>query len=343
MDPDWYLDHVLAGVEPDDRAGATSGPVRAWRLWWRQRAGVDDPALRRSVRQGFVLAPRDVTELGQTRQRARTLVRRGTWTAAGFGAVAPLDVRDGPVFEVRRRRHALLGSAAVLRRPRLVLSCRTAAVAHGLPTLTVPGAPQTTDPRPTGLGRRGPGHVHGARLRPRDLTRWFGVPLTTTGRTLVDLARHDRRDAVMAVDAALRESLVTWAELRAALDDAIGWPGVRQARDVLALGDPAAESPLESLTRLALHDSGFPAPALQAQIGRYRVDLLIGESRLVIEADGRSKYTGDELWREKRREHALRALGYRVERVVWSDVVRDWAVTSRRLRASMRRPPADGG
>ncbi len=53
----------------------------------------------------------------------------------------------------------------------------------------------------------------------------------------------------------------SWS-MRPQLDDALaaarGWPGVRRARSVLALASPLAESPLESLVRLRLHDAGFP-------------------------------------------------------------------------------------
>ncbi|MGH8860210.1 MAG: endonuclease domain-containing protein, partial [Jatrophihabitantaceae bacterium] len=112
----------------------------------------------------------------------------------------------------------------------------------------------------------------------------------------------------------------------------------RQARDVLALATPFAESPLESLVRLALHDAGFPRPVLQAQIADYRVDFLWPEQRLILEADRREKYTGDELWREKRREQRLRRLGYRIARVTWSDVRHNWPQTCRSLAVDLGIP-----
>lgn len=180
-------------------------------------------------------------------------------------------------------------------------------------------------------------HRFGAALDARGITRWFGVPVTDVERTLVDLARHDPRDGIMAVDAALREGLVTSRRLDDALREAVGWPGVRQAREVLALGSPLAESPLESLIRWAMHRSGFPTPQLQVVLRGYRVDLLLREHNLVVEADGRVKYTDDELWQEKRREHVLRTAGFDVERVLWSDVVREWPATERRLWRAIER------
>jgi hypothetical protein len=206
---------------------------------------------------------------------------------------------------------------------------------HGLPTLAVPDLAILTAQDAGTLGRRSSAHVRGATLHLMATTRWFGTSVTTLPRTIVDLARLDRRDGVMAADAALREGLVTRLALDAALAFAVGWPGVRQARKVLALADPRPESPLESITRLALHDDDFPPPELQFWIGRDRVDFYWPRYRLVLEADGRAKYSDEALWEEKKREQRLRAYGDQVEfieRVVWSDVTRTWPATSARLR-----------
>ena len=49
-------------------------------------------------------------------------------------------------------------------------------------------------------------------------------------------------------------------------------------------------------------------------LGGYRVDMLWPSRRLVVEVDGLTKYGAGSLGAEKRREQALRRLGYRVER-----------------------------
>jgi very-short-patch-repair endonuclease len=64
--------------------------------------------------------------------------------------------------------------------------------------------------------------------------------------------------------------------------------------------------------------------------------MLWPEARLILEADGLGKYTAAELRREKRRELRLRALGYRVERVGWDDIVLHWPQTRIWLRAALR-------
>lgn len=55
-----------------------------------------------------------------------------------------------------------------------------------------------------------------------------------------------------------------------------------------------------------------------------RVDLVVDD--VVLEFDGAVKYEGadgrEELVREKAREDAIRALGYRVIRVTWRDLFR---------------------
>lgn len=244
---------------------------------------------------------------------------------------------------VRRRGHALAAVAAAHAHREHVVGGRSGAVLHGLPTLHVPRRPELTR-RDATIGRRATSHVFAATISPEEVGDWFGVPVLDIARTLVDLARHDRRDAIMAADAALREHLVSAAAIEAALNRAVGWPGIRQARDVLALASPLAESPLESLARLALHDDGLPEPELQAVIadpgsGRtYRVDMLLRRQRLILELDGLDKYDQAELRREKVRERRLQALGYTVERLLWEDVVQHWPQTRARLQALVNAP-----
>jgi len=70
--------------------------------------------------------------------------------------------------------------------------------------------------------------------------------------------------------------------------------------------------------------------------------MLWPQQRLILEIDGLEKYTEAELRREKRRELRLRALGYRVERVGWSEVVLLWAQTRVWLAAALQLPARVG-
>jgi hypothetical protein len=344
-DPEWYFEHVLADALPFGERPRPAGAAETWRRWWDAQARDDDPATALARSQGFVVTIDQRRALGWQRHDDRRELRRGTWSAVARGIRTPVAVdRDNPSkYVLRRRSHALLATATSLTRADHVISGRSAAILSGLPTLWIPTRPELTA-GDVALGRRDLSHVFGATLTSDDITSWYGAPVTTLARTVVDQARHDRRDGIMACDAALRQGLVTRAQLERTLGSARGWPGVRQARAIVALADPRAESPLESLTRLALHDDGFPPAEPQVIIRDprwrwwYRVDLLFKEQRLIIEADGREKYEprdgeeDDDRWGEKRRETRLRGLDYRVERVLWEDVVHNWPDTSRRLR-----------
>lgn len=336
-EPDWYLDNVLLHATPGRYDPAVGGPVALWRELWQSRAASPDPLVVAAAAQGFVLRGDQTSALGVSRQRARSAVRRGTWTRAGRGYLVPFGLAGGSPAE-ERQRHAVVAAAAALSRPGDVVSGRSAAILLGLPTVRVPDAPELTARRAVGIGRRHPPHVYSAALDDTDVTTWYGVAHTVAARTLVDLARHDRRDAIMAADAALRECVVEQHQIQAALAAATGWPGVRQARAVLGLASRLAESPLESLVRLALHDDGFPEPELQVPIAGYRTDLLFRAQRLILEADGRDKYSEVEWRRERRRDRRLRALGYRVERVGWRDVVVHWPATRAWLRGVLQLP-----
>jgi very-short-patch-repair endonuclease len=315
-----------------------AGRVESWHQWWSAVAATP------IARRGLALTTAELAALGWTRQQARTRVRRGTWTSAGYGFVAPVDIRADHPQLTARRRHALACVAAARRRREHAVGDRSAAILHGLPTFTVPERPELTDPRAVAPGRHSAAHVRPAGLRPDEITHWHATPVLTPARTLVDLGRHDRRDAIMAADAALAADLVTPRHIAHALDAAYRWPGVRQAREVLALATRESDSPLESLTRLALHDDGFPAPQLQVLIPgtSYRVDMLWPQQRLILEIDGLEKYTEAELRREKRRELRLRALGYRVERVGWVEVVLLWPQTRVWLAAALQLPRRAG-
>ncbi len=336
-DPDWYLDHVLVYADP---AGPVPrGPAGHWRDWWR-RAELDlrGAAWALAGGQGFVLTAAQAAGCGVPRHRVRALLRRGAWVQPAYGVVSPVPVSPGSALRAARRRHVLAATAAALLRPSHVITGRSAAILYGLPTMGVPVRPELTERPAATLGRRDRAHVYGAALAEEEITDWFGASVTTIARTVVDLARHDRRDGIMAVDAALSERLTSWPDLNAALDRAYGWPYVRRARRIITLANKLAESPLESLVRLKLHDDGFPAPELQVEIDDYRVDLLFRAHRVIVEADGRLKYTADELWREKRRELRLGRLGYVVVRVTWTDLLHNWPDVRAQLAHELRFP-----
>jgi len=98
----------------------------------------------------------------------------------------------------------------------------------------------------------------------------------------------------------------------------------RRCAEVVAHATPLAESGIETLTRIRLHRLGI-VPRLQVPIrGIGRVDMLIGTG-LVIEVDGSEHHAGPDAFEaDRRRDAALHALGYRVLRFSYRQVVHDW-------------------
>lgn len=211
----------------------------------------------------------------------------------------------------------------------------SAAVLLGLPLVDADlGVVHVTGRLPSGGQRRGMvfRHPWGAGIPE---IRVDGIRMTTTPRTLVDVARTESMvAAVTAVDAALHRGMVLREELESELAAAAGRRGVAAARRAVALADGRSESPGESRTRILLHELAFPSPELQVNVldaaGNFlcRADLAYVECGVLIEFDGLAKY-GDipdgpdartALIEEKRREDQLRAAGFIVLRLVWSDL-----------------------
>ena len=232
-----------------------------------------------------------------------------------------------------------------------VVSHLSAAVLHDLPVWGDP-LDRVHLTRSHGTGRRsGHLHLHVTPLASEEVERTDDVAVTSLARTVVDLGRTvPLEQAVAAGDAALRRGLAP-SGLDAALDRAQGWPGVSAARRAAALLDGRSESAGESASRVVLHRLGLAPTALQHEVfdahGRFigRSDFAWPEFRTLGEFDGRAKYglhlrpgqTPEQVvWAEKRREDALRDLGWQVVRWVWADLRRPDLLADRLGRAFRR-------
>ena len=182
-------------------------------------------------------------------------------------------------------------------------------------------------------------HVHRSPLPYGDAVNSTVGPVTSAGRTIVDITREfGLESGLVTADAALRSGGVKHDELVAALDRAGGLPGVRRARDLLELVEPLSESVLESRSRYRIHLAGLPPPRCQAVLldtsGAFiaRVDFLWEEFGVVGEADGLDKYERDPRRQasEGRRAAALDRVGLGYESWLWADLDR-FGTVARRL------------
>src|SRR4051794_5337298 len=89
-----------------------------------------------------------------------------------------------------------------------------------------------------------------------------GIPVTTAARTAFDLGRltSNRVTAVQRLDALTAATHVTVSDVEAVMAAHPGARGLPRLRTVLPLVDGGAESPQETVARLALVDAGLPRP-----------------------------------------------------------------------------------
>ena len=220
----------------------------------------------------------------------------------------------------------------------------TAAAVHGFDTEEPPDLHVLSPP--------------GSRLRSADglvVHRRDGAPLVMVGErpatapawTAVEVARSLRRPRVLAtLDAALRSRSCSRPELWRAACQQAGRRGIVAVRDLIALADGLAESPMESEARLAMIDAGLPIPQLQYEVldgnrERRRLDFAWPDCSVAVEYDGIDWHSGaDAMRRDRRRASALMDVGWVVIAIVFDDVrYRAWEFVAR-IDAQLRRTRA---
>jgi hypothetical protein len=165
-----------------------------------------------------------------------------------------------------------------------------------------------------------------------EITVIAGLPVTTRVRTAFDLGRHlDRPQALARMDALMWNQRFSRGAVLALAERYPRARGVRQLRELLPLVDRGAESPRESLTRLWLHDAGFPRPETQIPVLAGTtcpvawLDMGWRDFMVAVEYDGdhhrkdRKQYVKDIA-----RLRMLEALGWKVIRVIAEDDPHDW-------------------
>lgn len=289
--------------------------------------------------QGGVVTRAQARAAGLLRSEIGYLARRSAWE----------PIRRGMYAERGGGASVRIGSALLATGSRGVASHGSAAALRGLDLLRDPDATQTVlTVRP---GQRGHRDLDGIRVHRAGLPPWHvsevnGLPVTTVARTLVDLTRAlSLRDGVVAMDAALHSGRVRLEQLEEVLADCRGWPWIRRAASAVKLTDPAAESALESLSRIFFCAHDIPAPRTQFVVRsgqRFiaRTDFWWEKPRVAGEADGLGKYAAlADLHAEKLRQERIEALGIRVVRWTWGDIWQPAAAraTAARLRAILSR------
>jgi hypothetical protein len=279
----------------------------------------------------------------------RTLVRAGQLVRVRRGVYATqraiASTKDNPPKE-----HALLVAAVrVATGIDAVASHQSAALIHGLELLKRPSEGTVTLTRPRGQ-RAGNGKAagvifHAAELPKEHVTRANGTAVTTSARTVIDLARAlSFMEAVVVADSALRAGM-SKNDLTSIVVACQRWPGMDQARRVIAFANGLAESVLESCARVVFDSFGLDAPQLQVTMRGpgfvFRVDFLWEKHKTIVEADGLAKYsTKADILAQFRRDRLLRDAGYKVVHFTWRELFETPEAVINRIRKAFAAPTA---
>ncbi|MFS3128924.1 hypothetical protein ACLM5J_11025 [Nocardioides sp. Bht2] len=260
-----------------------------------------------------VFLSKDASSLGLTPHKLSVLLKTGALRRPFKGVYCPSATPD--TIELRAQ------CAALVLPQHAVLCDRSAAWLHGVDCLRVfetVALPQLEVVAIQGAGRTRMTGIYGGErdLRPDEVMRIGGVPVTTPVRTAIDLAcLRGAGLALAAVEGLMRMCGVTQSDLRRQLARHHGRRGVVQARRLVNVASPLSESPGESLTKWFLIEAGFPIPEQQIQVplegwGNCRLDLGYRELRIAIEYDG-VLYHGDrQAKHDEGRRRALQEAGW---------------------------------
>jgi len=167
------------------------------------------------------------------------------------------------------------------------------------------------------------------------------IPLTTPGRTLMDLASVlETRELEGVLARAERAGLVRGDALRKLAAHNRGRRGARAFRAVCQLpGGPSLTRSAAEVELLALvREAGLPTPECNVNVGRYELDFLWRAARIAVEVDGfryhssRQHFEGD-----RRRDAELVAAGITVLRLSWQQVTDERVATAVKLGQALAR------
>lgn len=226
--------------------------------------------------------------------------------------------------------------------PGAVLSHRSAAALWCLverdPPLLDVTAPRASRARP-GL------RTHRSRsLAAEDVQTRFGIPITTPSRTLLDLAEvASEPELERALDEALVQRLTDHRSVASVLGRCRGKHGTGRLKALLERDEEPALTRSEAEERfLALvRAAHLPAPEVNVGLHAYTVDFLWRNSRVVVEIDGYRFHSSRAAFeRDRLRDARLGAVGFRVTRPTWRQLVEQPHAVVARLAQALQAAPA---
>jgi very-short-patch-repair endonuclease len=149
-------------------------------------------------------------------------------------------------------------------------------------------------------------------LQPHETTTEYGIPVTTPVQTLIDLVpRLDRPAVERMINEADKYNLTNPPQLRRALDERAGEPGVAALGQILDRRTfRLTKEELERRFLPLVRKAGLPVPLAGRIVNKFEVDFYWPDLGLVVEADGlRYHRTPAEQARDRLRDQAHTAAG----------------------------------
>jgi very-short-patch-repair endonuclease len=178
---------------------------------------------------------------------------------------------------------------------------------------------------PSGAHRRPGITIHRAPLDPRDITRRYGIPVTSAARTILDLAATE---PTAEVERALNEALLQRRVSSRSLNEQFSrYPrhrGTAALKELTETEPHLTRSDAEILARDLIRRAQLPEPEGNVRIEGHEVDLVWRAQRLVIEIDSWAFHSERRSFEEdRRRDQRLITAGWRVMRITGRQLTRE--------------------
>lgn len=181
-------------------------------------------------------------------------------------------------------------------------------------------------------------------LLPDEVTELHGIPVTTAARTVCDLAATGcGRELERALADALGRRLTSRSQLDAMLARQGRRPGMGRLKALLTCGEQPARtrSEAEESFLALVRKAQLPHPRVNGRVCGYELDFFWPKQRFAVEVDGYEFHSSRRSFeRDRRRDGELAAVGVRVVRVTWRQIVREPEALLVRLAQALARTPA---
>jgi very-short-patch-repair endonuclease len=221
-----------------------------------------------------------------------------------------------------------------------LLSHRSAAALWGLARPWAPAVDVTAPAGRQGIHRRERIWIHRGRLHPDDRAVRAEIPVTTIARTLFDLAEFVSLTRLeSAWEEADRLNLLQLSAIERVCERGYGRRALKPIRRLLAeaRASEITRSPLEDVFAAFCREHRLPTPSFNTMLLGYEVDALWPAQRLAAELDSWEFHRHRAAFeRDRARDAALQASGYRTIRITDRRIANDPATLLSQLRALLR-------